>query len=135
MPFNDVPIVPNIGVFASKDPVAIDSACVDKVTELAAIPNCQADEYGVGAAGQEKFTIGSSLMGVNHDIQLKVGEKIGLGIREYNLIEIEPGEPEYFRPREIPLGKYMAEYYKHDHPFPEKGFKRRDEVDLSFLTK
>ena len=30
---NDVPIVPNIGMFASFDPVALDMACVDAVNK------------------------------------------------------------------------------------------------------
>ena len=34
--FADMPIVPNLGVFASKDPVAIDMACLDKVRESTA---------------------------------------------------------------------------------------------------
>ena len=134
VPFSDSPMLPNIGVFAGLDPVAIDQACLDKATEISAIPNSQADEYGVGKAGDEKFTIASSLMGINVHIQLKVGEKIGLGTRNYELLEIEPGEPEYFKPREVPLGKYMAKYYKNGHPYPEKGFKRREKVDLEYLT-
>ncbi|MBD3229891.1 MAG: DUF362 domain-containing protein [Candidatus Lokiarchaeota archaeon] len=133
VPWADTPMLPNIGVFASKDPLAIDQVCVDKATEIAAIPGSQADEYGVGKAGDEKFTIASSLLGIDVNIQLKVGEKIGLGSRKYNLMEIEPGEPEHFRPRDIPLGTYMAKKYELGHPFPEKGFKRKEKVDLDFL--
>ncbi|HUY00263.1 MAG TPA: DUF362 domain-containing protein [Candidatus Deferrimicrobium sp.] len=133
VPFNDTPMVPNLGVCASFDPVAIDSMCLDMVKEVAAIPNSQADEYGVGKAGDEKFQTGSSLMGVSAEIQLKVGSKIGLGTRSYEKIIIEPGDPEHFKPREIPLGSYMKKYYKLGHPYPKEGFKRREIVDLSFL--
>jgi len=128
-----VPMIPNLGVCVSFDPVAIDAMCVDMATAVAAIPNSQADEYGVGKAGDEKFQTGSSLMGISTEIQLKIGERIGLGTRNYEKIEIEPGPPEHFKFREMPLGAYMAKLYKNGHPYPKGGFKRRNEVDLSLL--
>ncbi len=36
---NDVPIVPNVGMFASFDPVALDQACVDAVLAQPKMPN------------------------------------------------------------------------------------------------
>ncbi|MHA1279379.1 MAG: DUF362 domain-containing protein [Candidatus Helarchaeota archaeon] len=133
VPWSDIPMLPNLGVCASLDPVAIDAMCVDMATEVAAIPNSQADEYGVGNAGDEKFQTGSSLMGISTEIQLKIGERIGLGTRTYEKIVIEPGEPEHFKFRDMPLGTYMAKLYKTGHPYPKEGFKRRKEVDLSLL--
>jgi hypothetical protein len=133
--FSDAPMLPDIGVFASKDPVAIDQACLDKATEIAAIPNHQADEYGVGDAGVEKFATASSLFGVNAQVQLKVGERINLGSREYVLEKVDPGEAKYFKPREMPLGLYMRKQYKYGHPYPENGFKRREKIDLEFLKE
>ena len=134
VPWADVPMIPNLGVCASLDPVAIDAMCVDMATEIAAIPNSQADEYGVGNAGDEKFQTGSSLMGISTDIQLKIGEQIGLGTRKYEKIIVEPGDPEHFKPRQMPLGAYMRKFYGEiEHPYPIKGFKRRNEVDLSLL--
>lgn len=35
---NDVPIIPNVGILASKDPVALDKACIDLVQEQSMIP-------------------------------------------------------------------------------------------------
>ena len=43
--FADMPIVPNLGVFASKDPVAIDMACLDKVRESHGMPGSIADDF------------------------------------------------------------------------------------------
>ncbi|MHA1271323.1 MAG: DUF362 domain-containing protein [Candidatus Helarchaeota archaeon] len=133
LPFSDAPMIPNIGVFASKDPVAIDQACLDKCTEIAGIPNTQSCDYRVGNPGDEKFTTASSLFGVNVYIQLNVGEKINLGTRSYDLIKVKPGEPNDFRPRDMPLGLYMAKQFKMGHPFPKEGFKRRETVDLEYL--
>ena len=36
---NDVPIVPNVGMFASFDPVALDQACIDAVLAQPKMPN------------------------------------------------------------------------------------------------
>ncbi|MHA1252383.1 MAG: DUF362 domain-containing protein [Candidatus Helarchaeota archaeon] len=131
--FSDAPMLPDIGVFASKDPVAIDQACLDKCTEIGGIEGTQSVNFGVGDPGTEKFTTASSLFGIDVNIQLKVGEKIGLGSRNYKIINVEPGEPDYFKPREMHLGLYMAKQYRNEHPYPEKGFKRREKVDLEFL--
>lgn len=54
--------IPDIGIFASTDPVAVDQACLDAATRA-----------GKKFKGQE---------------QLAYGEKIGLGSRKYELIEI-----------------------------------------------
>jgi len=73
-------------------------------------------------------------MGISTEIQLKIGERIGLGNREYKKVTIEPGDPEHFKPRQAPLGAYMKKFYDEiGHPYPKGGFKRRKEVDLSLL--
>ncbi len=133
VPWADTPMIPNLGICASFDPVAIDALCVDMATESTALPNSQAEEYGVGKAGDEKFQTGSSLMGISTEIQLKIGERIGLGTRKYEKIIVEPGDPNHFKPRDIPLGAYMGKLYRTGHPYPKAGFKRRNEVDLSLL--
>jgi uncharacterized Fe-S center protein len=40
---NDVPIVPNIGMFASYDPIALDQACVDAVMAQAPAARLRSD--------------------------------------------------------------------------------------------
>ena len=73
------PMVSDIGVLASSDPVAIDQASLDLVT--AATP------LGKGAAsGKDKFLhIRPDRDG---EEQLRKGEKIGLGSREYRLVTV-----------------------------------------------
>ena len=78
---NDLPIVPDVGMFASFDPVALDQACCDAV-------NRQKPLEGSIIDGQE----GEPLR-ANHPItdwrgQIVHGKKIGLGTDEYELIEI-----------------------------------------------
>lgn len=38
---NDAPILPNIGMFASFDPLALDQACVDACLKQTPLPNSQ----------------------------------------------------------------------------------------------
>ena len=73
------PMVKDIGVVASSDPVAIDQACLDLVT--AAIPLDDNAEAGI-----DKFL----LIRPDRDgrEQLRIGEEIGLGSREYRLVKI-----------------------------------------------
>lgn len=72
---NSEPIIPDVGVLASFDPVAIDQACVDLVNKTDG-----------RIKGQDKFkTIWPN---VNWETQLKHAEEIGLGSCQYELIEI-----------------------------------------------
>ncbi len=84
LPFNDTPIVRNIGILAATDPVAIDQASVDLVNREPALPG--ADMKTNQAAGEDKFR------GVYPDVdwahQLVYAEKIGLGKRKYELVKI-----------------------------------------------
>ncbi|MBI5698936.1 DUF362 domain-containing protein [Candidatus Saganbacteria bacterium] len=66
---NDPPVVPDIGILASLDPVAIDQASVDLVNK---------------AAGHDVFR--KLYPAVNWNVQLDYAETIGLGSREYNII-------------------------------------------------
>ena len=80
----DAPIVPNIGILVSNDPVAIDQASVDLVN----------NEIGIGnSALKTNLKIGADKFKglypeVDWEIQLDYAERIGLGYREYKLIQI-----------------------------------------------
>jgi uncharacterized Fe-S center protein len=80
----DLPIVPNIGVFASKDPVSIDQACYDKMVEAPGLPWSKADGMGPGV---DKL---SKIHGFDVTVQLQVGEEIGLGSRRYEIVTPPP---------------------------------------------
>ena len=67
--FNDKPIIPDIGMLASTDPVAIDQASVDIVNQ---------------SAGKDIFK--QIHPDVDWGVQLKYAEEIGMGTRAYELI-------------------------------------------------
>jgi len=71
-PFNSEPIVPDIGILASFDPVALDQACADLVNQTAG-----------RVKDQDKFK--SLHPTVDWEVQLKYAEEIGLGKREYKI--------------------------------------------------
>lgn len=81
---NDAAIVPNVGMFASFDPVALDMACVDAVNAQPVIKNTAADEGN--HCDHDYFHR------VHPDTHwmdcLEHAEKIGLGSRDYELIKI-----------------------------------------------
>ena len=81
---NDVPIVPNVGMFASFDPVALDMACADAVNRQPVIAGSVLSE--LPQIRNDRFTDSHPetnwMSSVNH------AEKIGVGTKEYELIEI-----------------------------------------------
>jgi uncharacterized Fe-S center protein len=86
-PCNDVPIVPNIGIAASFDPVALDKACADMVTAAAANTGSCLNIHEPGMLqGEDKF----KLIHPRTDWRacLVHAEKIGLGSMEYELINV-----------------------------------------------
>ncbi|MCI9263331.1 MAG: DUF362 domain-containing protein [Oscillospiraceae bacterium] len=86
---NDVPILPDIGMFASLDPVAMDQACADACMEKEPIPGAQlyrrmkAKDFIDHKDHFENCTEGSEWKTC-----LEHGEKIGLGSREYELVKL-----------------------------------------------
>lgn len=82
---NDIAIVPDVGMFVSFDPVALDMACADAVNKQPAIANSLLDKHG--HHHHDHFTDVSPE--TNWKSCLEHGEKIGIGTREYELIEIK----------------------------------------------
>lgn len=80
---NDVPIVPNIGMFASFDPVALDQACADAVNAAPANPNSLLRD-----AHDHHDHFHAAHPDTNWQSALEHAEKLGLGTREYELIKI-----------------------------------------------
>jgi len=85
---NDAPIVPDIGIFASADPVALDQACVDAVNAAVPLANSALTDTGsdVHDIHGDKFAL------VHPDTawsaMLDHGAKIGMGTREYELKKV-----------------------------------------------
>lgn len=107
---NDVPVIPNVGMFASFDPVALDQACVDAANKQPVIQGSKADpqvkeasasdhmdgaraipeqaysEHAAGDDGHDVFWL------VHPDTDWAAGldhaVKLGIGTREYELVVV-----------------------------------------------
>ena len=87
---NDIPIIPDVGMLASFDPVALDQACVDLCNKMPVIEGSRLDKHlktlGKQDHNHEHFHM-------NHpdaewETCLIHAQEIGLGSREYELITI-----------------------------------------------
>ena len=74
--------VNDIGILASTDPVAIDSASLDLVTAAPSAGNSPVK----AAAGEDKFR--AYRPDVHGELQLSVGEELGLGRSDYRLVRV-----------------------------------------------
>ena len=83
-PFSEIPIVNDIGILSSEDPVAIDQASVDLVNQEEGNRSSKLQKNW--NPGEDKFRV--LYPEVDWSIQLAYGEEIGLGIRSYELIKI-----------------------------------------------
>lgn len=88
--FHDADIIPNIGTFASRDPVALDMACLEACEAAAVIPGTAADQPGLTEPNSERFTHVSSMAQVSQWAQINAAVYNGLGSSEYTLVESEP---------------------------------------------
>ena len=86
---NDAPILPNIGMFASFDPLALDQACVDACLAAIPLPNSQLAENMKKADFVDHHDhFRNSTPESEWRSCLDHAEKIGLGSRSYELIEV-----------------------------------------------
>jgi uncharacterized Fe-S center protein len=83
-PFSDAPIVGDIGIAASRDPVALDQACVDLLNKSPHLPSSC-------LKGEEHYPdkIRAVYPKLDWERQLIHAEEVGLGAREYEMVEIE----------------------------------------------
>lgn len=86
---NDAPILPNIGMFCSFDPLALDQACADACLAATPIRDSQLGDH-IHAEGfcdhHDHFTNNNPES--EWKTCLEHAEKIGIGSREYELIKI-----------------------------------------------
>ena len=81
---NDIPIVPDVGMFASFDPVAIDMACADAVNRQPAIDGSLL--AGSVHSHHDHFT--DVFPDTCWIAALEQGEKIGIGTMDYELVKV-----------------------------------------------
>ena len=86
---NDYPLVPDIGLAASFDPVDIDKACTDIVNSAPALAgsSIRESDNNKDLRGEDKFRISHPdtywQAGIEHAV------KIGLGSLDYELIDLK----------------------------------------------
>ena len=87
---NDVPILPDVGMFASFDPVALDQACADACMRQQPIPGSVLDE-NMRRPGfcdhHDHFTNTTPV--TDWRVCLAHAEKLGVGTRDYELITVK----------------------------------------------
>jgi uncharacterized Fe-S center protein len=85
---NDAAIIPDLGILASFDPVALDQACADMTIKAPALNGSALSEKypHEHLEGKDKFHL--THPDTHWQAGLEHGEKIGLGTRQYELITV-----------------------------------------------
>lgn len=83
---NDIPLVPDVGIFAGFDPIAIDRACVDAVNAQKIVPESRADKK-CHSEHADVFSIVHP--DTDWESALIHGEKLGIGTQNYKLIKVK----------------------------------------------
>jgi len=81
--FSDAPIVPDIGVLASTDIVAIEQAAFDLVTQAQGLTGSRGEGLSAGA---DKFI---AITGVDGTHAITYAEEMGLGTTSYELVRVD----------------------------------------------
>ncbi|MCH3986551.1 MAG: DUF362 domain-containing protein [Lachnospiraceae bacterium] len=87
---NDAPILPDVGMFASFDPVALDQACADACLKSLPLPNSQLSDNLIKPGWHHYHdNFRDSNPNIRWKETLAHAEEIGLGTREYELIRMK----------------------------------------------
>lgn len=81
---NDAPIIPDVGMFASFDPVALDQACADACNRMPPMPGSMIQD---SSPKEDRFT--SAFPDTDWQVALAHAEKLGLGTRAYELVTLK----------------------------------------------
>ncbi|MEN6568266.1 MAG: DUF362 domain-containing protein [Veillonellales bacterium] len=87
---NDLPSIPDIGMFASFDPVALDMACADMANQAPVLPGSYLAEQlkQQACSGGKPDYFHATHPETDWRVCLDHAEKIGIGTKSYELIEI-----------------------------------------------
>ena len=83
--WSDAPMVGDIGMLASRDPVALDQATVDLIN---AQPGNPVSRIKISSMPENADKFRGIWENIDYTVQLKYGEEIGLGTRKYELKKI-----------------------------------------------
>ncbi len=82
---NDLPIIPDVGMFASFDPVAIDTACAEQANKMPVLPGSKLDLEGDPAEPDLFIRLHPD---TNWRSCTAHAEKLGIGSQQYELVKI-----------------------------------------------
>lgn len=85
MPMADTPVVQDLGVLASFDPVAIDQASIDLINSAIPLPDSKAEDKNV----KKGDNILKAVTGKDAQIHIDAACELGMGNKEYEFSEIE----------------------------------------------
>ncbi len=85
---NDTPIVPDVGMFASADPVALDKACIDAVNAQKPMAHSHLTDT------DNPYDRGLDNLSNNHKVTdwrdaIKYAKELGLGTDEYEIVNLD----------------------------------------------
>ncbi len=87
---NDTPIIQDVGMFASFDPLALDQACVDACLRETPLPNSQLADAMAGEGFEDHHDhFDNTNPNTEYKSCLSHAEKIGLGSRTYELVKVK----------------------------------------------
>lgn len=144
--YSDSWMLPNLGVFASKDILAVDKACIDAADKAEAVHGTKPfDDYIKGEPwheGHEKFTYVSAAPRypeVSQWIQINAGIRNKIGSIDYELVEATPGPRQKYvmqKYKDHPPGYYLRRLFRVDPPKPDADvYLTRPKITLEQLTK
>ncbi|MGQ9514054.1 MAG: DUF362 domain-containing protein [Thermoproteota archaeon] len=85
--WSDAPIVPDQGIAASNDPVALDMFSADLVNNAPGIPGTKVEEVNALEPGMDKFR--AIFSGIDWKAALYACERLGVGRTDYQIVEID----------------------------------------------
>ncbi|MCW4014019.1 MAG: DUF362 domain-containing protein [Candidatus Bathyarchaeota archaeon] len=134
VPGTDRPVIPNLGVLASRDMVAIDMAALDLSVQAPGIHGSTAEDKHCMHAGDEKF---SAIVGLSQWVTPNTCALLGSGSKDYELIEpaVSEDESEFAHPMFSPektSGYYLSKGMKKFGSWtPPGGYKYHDKPKVS----
>jgi len=131
--WSDTQIVSDIGVFASRDIVAIDKACLDLAKAAPGMKDSMAEVKGALDSGVVKFASCGSILSVSENIQINAGTFNGMGTQKYRLKVAKKIPDLRYNLIQKPIGVPLRKALKTQWLIPEDGFKREEEIDLERL--
>ena len=81
---NDIPLIPDVGFFASFDPVALDQACADACNKMPPMPGSVIEWCD---PAHDRFS--SAFPATNWEVGLEHAQELGIGTRDYELIQVK----------------------------------------------